>query len=514
MGQQGRILLVEDEASHVRLVVESFRLSDSDLLLDVASSIADARQQLNENDFDLVLADYLLHDGQGSDLIPEAAESAAYCVVLLTSHGDERIAVEAMKSGAVDYVVKSAESFPALPRICERALEHRQLQRDRREAELALRRSEQQLRLALQASRSAAWEFNPSTGRTLWSPDAIRLTGLTVTEGTLTDDYLKCVHSDDRTDVESAWQKLLAPNGTTSDPVRVEHRLADGDREGRWIELSGRVIEPDNGPPYDLAGMLTDITARKQAEEALRQKESELAHVARLGTLGELVAGIAHELNQPLAAIRNYASATRQMLSGSNGNSESDHDRILSWQESITEASDLAGGIIRRLRGLVDRRAGRKSPTSLHDLVQSTLMLLRHEERLHGVTVSVEWSAADMEIEVDPIEIQQVLINLLRNAYIALQEVTDGQRWVKILAVDTGSTLTVSISDTGPGVPEESAVRVFDSFFTTRESGLGMGLAICRSIIERHGGRIRLKEQQGPGACFEFDLPRRNGHVG
>ena len=507
MGQPGRILLVEDDASHIRLVLNSFEQSEWDFEVDVSESVARARSKIEDCHFDLVLADYLLQDGQGSELIPDSADSASFCVVPLTSHGDEQIAVDAMKSGAVDYVVKSVESFQALPRICKRALDHRQLSRDRREAEQALRRSEQQLRLALQASGSAAWEFDPTTGRTKWSKDAVQLTGLSVNEGTVAEDYLPCVHPDDRLDVEAAWQKLQVPHGAASEPVRVEHRLAGNEGTPRWIELAGRVIDAENGPPYELAGLLTDVSARKWAEDALRQKESELAHVARLGTLGELIAGIAHELNQPLAAIRNFASAGRQLLCGSQKNGTQDTERIQEWQTSIISASELAAGIIRRLRSLVDRRPGRRSSVNLRDLVQSTLILLGHEERKHHINVTVEWSAGNAEIEVDPIEIQQVLINLLRNAYAATPEVPEGQRTVKILAIDEERSVKVSVTDTGPGLKPDMAERVFDSFFTTRESGLGMGLAISRSIIERHGGRIRVSPHSGPGACFEFELP-------
>lgn len=509
MEKQQRILLVEDESSHVRLVCEAFSRSESPFELQTTGSLLEARQHLDEGGYGLVLADYLLGDGHGLDLIPTDSDIADYGVVLLTSYGDEHVAVAAMKSGAVDYIVKSPETFQSLPRICERALENRRLLQERREAEQALRRSEQQLRLALQASGSAAWEFDPATGITMWTREAVELTGLKISgQSTSTRDYLQQVHPDDRSAIVAAWQRLLEAQSTPGEPVRVEHRLILDDGNTRWVELCGRVIE-SNGSPRELAGTLTDITARKLASEEFKQKELELAHVARLATLGELVAGIAHELNQPLTAIKNYAAASDQLFDGLTG----DVAQLREWNSNISAASDLAGCIIRRLRSLVESRSGRRTPVDIPDLIQSTRSILLGEEHKLNVKVRFHCATRNTVVEADAIQIQQVLINLLRNAYDAVSENSASQRQVEIRVTSSPDWMKISVTDNGPGLPPEHLDRVFDSFFTTRDNGLGMGLAISRSILEAHNGNIRVSSRPGDGASFEVELPQAGNQL-
>lgn len=505
MDCEGDILLVEDDASHVKLVEEAFRRSGSRLRVTVTDSIAEARSRIAADTWDLVLADYLLDDGYGSELIPDDPESASYGLVVLTSHGDEHVAVRALTSGAVDYVVKSPDTFMALPRVCERAIQNRNLLRERQIAERALRRSEQHLRLAQLASGAAAWEFDLATGLATWSCEAAELIGLPAGEqDSGFEEYTRRVHSDDRRAVLAAWKSMIEmPAGL--EPVRVEHRITLLDGSTRWVELCGRAIDAHDGPPFQLAGMLTNITARKAADEELNRKEQELAHVGRLATLGELVAGIAHELNQPLTVISNYAAAVSQSLD------ESDLDvaRLREWNSDITLAADLAGGIIRRIRGLVDRRTGNRTRVNIFDLIDSTRAILLSEQRSRRVNLIVRGQTDDPVVEVDAIQIQQVLINLLRNAYQAVASKGDADRRVRIEVESRDESLRIAISDSGPGLQVEPPERVFESFYTTREDGLGMGLAISRSIVQAHGGRLRVESRPESGACFRFDLRQR-----
>jgi PAS domain-containing protein len=282
MEQRHAVLLVEDDEAHVRLVESAFLRHGNQFQITAVTSISAARQLIASETWDLVLADYLLGDGHGSDLIPDDAESADYGVVLLTSHGDEHVAVKALKSGAIDYVVKSPESFLSLPRLCERGIQNRQLVKQRREAEQALRRSEQHLRLALLASGSAAWDFDFDTDKLMWSREAVQLAELpTDTHDNAFEDYMQRVHPDDRPAVQSAWLSLTEIPVAFDDPVRVEHRVTLQDGSTRWIELCGRRIESGTGAAFQLAGLLTNITTSKRAEEELKLKEQELAHVAR-----------------------------------------------------------------------------------------------------------------------------------------------------------------------------------------------------------------------------------------
>jgi len=503
MIQQSDILLVEDDASHVKLVEAAFRRHDGHFQITVVNTIAAAHEKIADGGWELVLADYLLGEDHGTDLIPDDAESAEYGVVLLTSHGDEHIAVNALKSGAVDYVVKSPESFIALPRLCERAIQNRQLVQQRREAEQALRLSEQ--RLALSASGSAAWDFDPATGRMTWSSEAAQLADLPAgTHDNAIQDYIQRVHSDDRPAVQTAWQSLVEMPVAFNDPVRVEHRITLRDGSTRWIELSGRRMESGTNAPFQLSGMLTNISARKRADEELELKQQELAHVARLATLGELIAGISHELNQPLSAISNFAAAGNRLLE----DEAADVTQLREWHTGIGRAAGLAGGIIRRLRGLVDRRPGKRVRVNVFDLIAPTRGILQSEERARRVTVTVGHGTDNPEVEVDSVQIQQVLMNLLHNAYEAVLVNPVADRRVEIDVASNADTLRVTISDSGAGLQIDEPHRVFESFYTTRENGLGMGLAISRSIIQAHGGQLGVESLPGKGASFRFDLPQ------
>jgi C4-dicarboxylate-specific signal transduction histidine kinase len=230
----------------------------------------------------------------------------------------------------------------------------------------------------------------------------------------------------------------------------------------------------------------------------------ELARVTRITTLGELTASIAHELNQPLGAVVNAAAACRRWLDGATPNL----DEARSAVEWITKETNRAGDVIRRVRALVNKSDIEKAPLEINDVVEDVITLVQHELFSHQVSLRMELAPVLPPILGDRVQLQQVIINLVMNGIEAMQSVTDRARELVIRSrQDEKQLVLASVTDCGVGISAEVADRLFDPFFTTKSSGMGMGLAICRSIIESHGGRLWTTANAPHGATFQFTLP-------
>lgn len=251
--------------------------------------------------------------------------------------------------------------------------------------------------------------------------------------------------------------------------------------------------------------LLQEIARRHQAEERVHQYLEELAHAERLASVGQMVSGVAHELNQPLAAISNFAQACRHTADGLASEAG---DRIVEMIDAIAEQTDRACRILRHLRSFVRRSEGMREPTSINQLARDVAMLLEVEARQCGVRVVLQLDEDLPDVLVDQVQIQQVLMNLGRNAVEALQQQPDDSR---VLTIHTSRAradgVHVSVEDSGPGLGEDLVERVFEPFFTTKEHGLGLGLSISRSIVESHEGRLYAQSRESGGAVFSFVLP-------
>ena len=258
-------------------------------------------------------------------------------------------------------------------------------------------------------------------------------------------------------------------------------------------------------PPNRVIVHTEDLTERKLAEEEARRHGEEMARVTRVSMMGELASGIAHEINQPLAAIVIDCDSCQQLL---NVESSPQGERLRELFGSVSAQANRAGEIVRRLRDLVRKAAPRRSRVDLNDCVRETIGLAESDLETSKVALDLKLDQSIPLVMVDRIQIEQVILNLVRNAVEAMQETEPQDRQLTVrTAAAGGNEIELSVSDTGMGLAAADADTVFDTFFTTKASGLGMGLAISRSIVEAHGGRIWVTPNADRGATFHFTVP-------
>ncbi|MBC8873070.1 MAG: PAS domain S-box protein [Planctomycetes bacterium] len=287
-------------------------------------------------------------------------------------------------------------------------------------------------------------------------------------------------------------------HGTTS---------AEPDVEKDWL-VSYYPIKSGGGEMLGVGTVVQDITDRKKAEEGLRQRDAELVHLGRLAAMGELAAGLAHELNQPLYAITNYTTGIAWRLR----DGVDEPGELNDTMEKVVAQARRAADIIGRLRGAVKKRELSMGPVNLNDLLQDILKLLDHEIKQDSITVRLDLPADLPPAFADDIQIQQVAVNLIRNALDAMRDVPSDQRCLTLMtSVAEGDTIEVGVGDTGKGLSDEARDKLFDPFFTTKVEGLGMGLAISQTIVEAHKGRIWTTSNSPQGTVFRFVVPTAEG---
>jgi two-component system, LuxR family, sensor kinase FixL len=302
-------------------------------------------------------------------------------------------------------------------------------------------------------------------------------------------------------------------------PQSLEHVLAELVRSGRWegelihtgrdgkriVVVSRWALERDEqGRPVAALELNSDITARKRAEEALHQAQAELAHLTRVMTVGELAASIAHEVNQPLTAVITNGNAGLRWLARDPPNLEEAQEAMRRMIRDGSRASE----VIARIRTLIRRAEPQKARLALNDVIEEVIALADSEVRRSRVLLKTDLAADLPPVLADRIQLQQVLLNLMLNGMEAMRAVTDRARELIVRSQsDETDTLRVAVQDCGAGIDPQDMDRIFTAFFTTKPEGLGMGLAISRSIIEAHGGRMWATPNVGPGVTVQFTLP-------
>jgi PAS domain S-box-containing protein len=292
-----------------------------------------------------------------------------------------------------------------------------------------------------------------------------------------------------------------------------EGELVHVRRDGTRVVVASRwsLQRDERGEPLATLEINSDVTDRREAEEALRSSEAMLAHVTRVATLGEVTASFAHEVNQPLAAITNNANACLGLLPNDRG----DLAEVREALADIVNDAERASAVVERVRALAQRSTAEKVPLKLDDVVADVLALTANDTAARRVSVRTEVPGDLPIVRGDRVQLQQVLLNLLVNAMDAMSDLGEGER---VLAIrgrrdgkDGGTWTTIAVTDCGIGLHPPQMGRLFDAFYTTKAQGMGMGLAISRTIIEAHGGRLWAEQNPGPGATFSFSLPAAGG---
>ncbi|MCL6541350.1 MAG: response regulator [Roseiflexus sp.] len=490
------LLLIEDDESHVALIERAFEAWRSLFDLSVAHTLQEAYALLsgNSSDFDLIMCDWRLPDGEGLELL---AFNRALPVVLMTGYGDERVAVEAIRSGALDYIVKSDAAFADLPHVAQRAIRQWRAIQAQRRTEQELREIEARYRLITENTSDLIAILDDQHHFQYISPSFTTLLGHT-TEELVGQDAFFLLHPDDLPYIDEYWRAMLQ---RTSATATFRYRHASG--VWRWIECNVRAVEQGDQLTAIIVGR--DITERRELEERLLQ-------IQKMDALGRLSGGIAHDFNNLLAVIAGCTELARQSL-------PNDHPAALELIE-IQHATERASALTRQLLAFAHRQKFDPRPIDLNTLILDMQKLLRRLIR-ENITLHTRLDPDRWYVRADPGQIEQVLVNLAINARDAMADggtltistanvVTDETFERLYPSLQLGEYVRLTVSDTGVGMDEETRQRAFEPFFTTKKpgEGTGLGLATCYGIIVQHGGAIELISEPGCGTTVVIYLPR------
>ncbi|MDI1478856.1 PAS domain-containing protein [Polyangium sp. y55x31] len=373
---------------------------------------------------------------------------------------------------------------------------------ERSQSEEALRRSEAYRAEAERSSRTGTFGYDIQRREFTLSDGVCEIVGVPSRTRLPLAELASRIHEGDRERVTEVVRQALR-DGTT---FEYEHRLVMEDGSVKLVRVVGRSRVTAAGN-HEIVGAATDITASRRAADELQRAQAALTHVSRVTTLGELAASIAHEVNQPLAAIVADANAAMNWLAA-------DPPDLLRVRESLTAIigdGERAGRVLLRIRSLLSRTPPRRRPCSLNDVVRDVVPLVAPELARQGLVVQQVLVPDLPQVVGDPVQLQQVVLNLMLNAAEASKDVPPERRRVVIRTFverrASGSFVHVAVEDAGVGLdPAIDKARLFDAFYTTKENGLGMGLSISRSILERHGGKLWARPNEVFGATFEFAI--------
>jgi two-component system, cell cycle sensor histidine kinase and response regulator CckA len=501
------ILVVEDDPAHAEAMSRALDVVADRYRVRFAGTLAEGRLAVAAEVPVLVLCDLNLVDGKAFDLLPGPFHRAPFPLLVLTSHGDERMAVQSIRSGAIDYVVKSKEAFAELPRTIERALREWRLTEERSRAELALRESEERFRVLFAAGPDACL-IHDLSGRVL--------------DANLASQELFAMSRSQL--LRSSWSELgLLGEDAVARAARLESQRAGRAtgpelmhviRDGRRIDLELRTV------PIQLLGEVMvlataqDVSLRRQAEQARHKLEEQLHHALKMEAIGRLAGGIAHDFNNLLTAISGYADLLLRR-------EEAGSSRAAGLAE-ILNASRRASGLTNQLLAFSRKQIIAPVVLDLNALLRHSTQMI---ERLIGEDIDLTFSPApDLHyVQVDPNQIEQVVINLAINARDAmprgghLKVATRNERIVETnlphIDARRGDYVVLSVEDDGTGMSQDTLGRLFEPFFTTKElgRGTGLGLSIIYGAVKQNGGFILVSSELNRGTRFDIFLPRSLG---
>jgi PAS domain S-box-containing protein len=371
---------------------------------------------------------------------------------------------------------------------------------DRKRAQNALRSSERNLDLIINSLPALVWSARPDGSAEFFNQYYLNYVGLSL-EAAQDWGWTTAVHRDDLSDLAGAWQEIM----NSREAGEKEARLRRFDGTYRWFLFRANPLRDEAGNVVRWFGLNTDIEDRKRAEEALRNTQAKVAHMARVMTMGELTASIAHEISQPLSGIVTNASTCLRMLGADPPNAPGARETA---RRTIRDAN-RASAIIARLRALFNRKAPVSRPVDLNEATREVVALSLDRLRRDGVDLRTELSKGLPLVLGDRVQLQQVILNLVQNALDAMNAIDHEPREM-IIRTERGESnqVRLSIQDSGPGFDAVEVDRLFDAFYTTKCEGMGIGLSVSRSIIENHHGRLWAVPNDGRGVTFSFSIPQ------
>ena len=359
-----------------------------------------------------------------------------------------------------------------------------------------LRASEERLALAADAAQAGLWSIDRATGRLWATPRALAMFALDAGGTHHAEDIARVIHPDDRERVRDFARTPARPGTASAIEYRVNHPAGL-----RWYFSLGRLRE-DSVEGEQVTGVTIDVTERKRIDDETARQRGELEHLGRVAMVTELSSALAHELSQPLAIIMSNAEAAQRLLA----RTAPDIDEVQAILADIVAADERAGDVIRRLRSLLKRGIANTQPIALNAFVSDLLRFMRADLIRRGVTVDVSLDPTEPQVSADRVPLEQVLINIVANACDAMSRNDPGDRHLVVATQRVGDAAVVTVRDAGSGLPPDIDT-VFAPFYTTKPQGLGMGIAISRSIVIAHGGRLAAANNPERGATFRIELP-------
>ena len=412
----------------------------------------------------------------------------AFAAIWGTGHGMGPLAVQSPSDSALSvqlFLMFVAPSVLLLAAVLQ----------ERQDADNAVRESRERLRLALAGGRIGVWDLDPRSNEVTWSDEQFAIMGLALrSRGATRDLWASIVHADDLAHARVALDRAIQERTDYS----CEYRIVWPDGTIRWVEARGKPIYDQHGQCRRVMGLTADITERRHTED-LNHK---LTRSSRLVAMGELTASIAHELNQPMSAILSNVDAAEMLLDAGHA----DGGELRQILDDIRSDDLRASEVIRHVRALTKTHRTERESFDVNELIASVLRLVWLSAQRRKVAVRAEYAVLPL-VHADRVHVQQVLLNLLVNAMDAVAGAPEPQRHVTVRTAEKADgTVEIAVNDSGPGIPVDQRARIFESFYTTKKDGMGLGLSIARSLVEAQGGRIWAEAGSSGGAVLRFTL--------
>ena len=363
----------------------------------------------------------------------------------------------------------------------------------------SLKSAEENLKRAQSVARIGSWNLDLIGGVLYWSDETYKIFGISQRTPMTYEKFLNSVHPDDRDYVDRHWQAAL-----NKKPYDIEHRIiVEG--KVKWVREKAELEYDRKGKPLSGLGTVQDITEKKQEEENTHLLREQLAHTMRVGTLGELTAAMAHEINQPLTAIMNNTLAGLRFLQSLNP----DIEEIKEIFKDILSDNKRASEIIKKLRDLMKKRITDLEEVDVNEIIREVLTLIHSDRIIKNIDLETRLEPGIPIVSVDRIQLHQVILNVILNAFDAMEGESKDRRKlvIKSTADHKNKAIKVMIRDYGQGIKSDHLSKIFEPFFSTKPLGLGIGLSINSTIIKAHGGKIWAKNNKDYGATVFFTLP-------